>query len=275
MSVSTRVLTLCADDFGLSESISNAIIELVKQQRLSSVSCITNAGHFPAAAGALQPHRARIETGLHFNLTEGRPLSSALSAHWPLLPTVGKLILRSHFGAVPRAAIEQELHAQWQKFYDVFGTEPDFIDGHQHVHDLPVIRDLVIARAQTQQKLPWIRNTGTLAGPGYGFKRAVIKLTGGMQLQRKLHTHKLFSNRMLLGVYDFKLLNYRRLMQRWLGHLPASGGLIFCHPGLISSPSENAGMALCRASEFNYFASKEFMQDLHSAHVRLGVLKQQ
>ncbi len=272
MSISTRVLTLCADDFGLSESISNAIIELVKQQRLSSVSCITNAANFPAAALALQPHRARVEIGLHFNLTEGRPLTAALSAHWPQLPSVAKLIFHSHLGAIPRAAIEQELHAQWQMFYATFGTEPDFIDGHQHVHDLPVIRDLVIAKARTQQKLPWIRNTGTLAGPGYGFKRAVIKLTGGLQLSRKLHIHKLPGNSILLGVYDFKLLNYRRLMQRWLGHLPANGGLIFCHPGLASAQQVDTGMALCRAAEFHYFASKEFMQDLHSAHVHLGVL---
>ncbi len=275
MSSTSRALALCADDFGLSESISAAITALVQQQRLTSVSCITNAANFATAAQTLQPYISHVEVGLHFNLTEGQPLSAALAAHWPELPSVGKLILRTHLGAIPRAAIEQELDAQWQGFYRAFGKEPDFIDGHQHVHDLPGIRGVVLAKARAQQIPPWIRNTGNIHGNGYAFKRRVIEFTGGRALRRQLHQQQLRNNSVLLGVYDFSPRDYRALMQSWLTRLPSSGGLIFCHPGLLTVSDHNSAMANCRAAEHRYFASNEFVQDLHSAHVQLQRLSRQ
>lgn len=275
MPATSRVLALCADDFGLSESISAAIIALVQKQRLTSVSCITNAANFVAAAQSLQPLHSQVEVGLHFNLTEGQPMSTALAAYWPELPSVGHLILRSHLHAIPRAAIEQELHAQWQAFYAAFGKTPDFIDGHQHVHDLPGIRDAVLAKAHTQNNAPWIRNTGSIRGNRYAFKRRVIEFTGGRTLQRQLRQQKLRSNAVLLGVYDFTPRDYRALMQSWLTRLPATGGLIFCHPGLLAATGNHSTMAHCRAAEHRYFASDDFTKDMHAAHVRLQPLSRQ
>ena len=275
MSVNSRVFALCADDFGLSATISAAIIALVQQQRLSSVSCITNAENFATAAAALRPYLTQVEIGLHFNLTEGRPSSPELAAHWPVLPSIGKLILRTHFGAIPHSAIHAELEAQWQAFRAAFDKEPDFIDGHQHVHDLPGIRDLVFAKARMQQHVPWIRNTGTLIGPGYGFKRRVIEFTGGRALQRRLRQQQMHSNRVLLGVYDFTARDYRALMRGWLQQLPEVGGLIFCHPGLLASQGRNSTMAHCRAAEFHYFSSDDFLQDMQLAQTQLQPVNKQ
>lgn len=275
MPITAHVLALCADDFGLSASISDASIALVQQQRLSSVSCITNANNFAAAATALRPYLAQVEVGLHFNLTEGAPLTAALTKIWPKLPSVGKLIIATHFGAIPRAQVEAELQAQWQVFYDAFGKEPDFIDGHQHIHAMPVIRDFILAKARSQHKPPWLRNTGCIAGPGYGFKRRVIEYTGGISLQRQLQKHNLHSNTVLLGVYDFSAVNYRHLMQSWLAQLPTKGGLIFCHPGLATTQSDTSGMAQCRASEYRYLASDAFRHDLQAANVQLQPLIRQ
>jgi chitin disaccharide deacetylase len=275
MSARSRVLALCADDFGLSAPISTAITDLVQHHRLSSVSCITNAENFATAAASLYPHLEQVEVGLHFNLTEGQPLSPALAAHWPELPSVGRLILRAHMGAIPHAAIQHELEAQWQAFHTAFGKEPDFIDGHLHIHDLPIIRELVLEKARAQHNIPWVRNTGNIAGSEYNFKRIMIELTGGRALQWKMRELKLFSNSVLIGVYNFDVVDYRALMQGWLQQLPEKGGLILCHPGHIPPTEVTLSHGSARATEYRYFASDEFLQDLHAAQVQLQPLSQQ
>jgi len=102
--VSRRVLTLCADDFGLSAPISRGIAMLARAQRLSAVSCITNAAHWREAARALRGLPLSVTVGLHFNLTEGRPLSRELARVWPELPSLPRLLLLSHLHQLPRCA---------------------------------------------------------------------------------------------------------------------------------------------------------------------------
>ena len=48
---------------------------------------------------------AGVELGLHFNLTEGTPLSPDLAAHWPVLPGLAKLLALAHLRRLPAAAI--------------------------------------------------------------------------------------------------------------------------------------------------------------------------
>ncbi|KAH8854008.1 Carbohydrate deacetylase [Schistosoma japonicum] len=81
-------------------------------------------------------------TGLHFNLTEGKPLSnvkciqSLLDDHGCFL---GKHGFRSRLTSslVHMDEVEIELESQVNAFRDIFGTIPSHFDGHQHVHILP------------------------------------------------------------------------------------------------------------------------------------------
>ncbi|MBI3563219.1 MAG: ChbG/HpnK family deacetylase [Gammaproteobacteria bacterium] len=275
MLTTARVVAICADDYGLAPGISNAILDLVQQRRLTSVSCITNSADFSRAATQLRPWRDQIEIGLHFNLTEGSPLQPALTQRWPRLPSIGQLIVATHTGLIPRSAVADELQAQLQAFRCGFDRDPDFIDGHQHVHDLPGIRRLIIAAASAAANRPWVRNTGKITGPGYNFKRRVIEFTGGRALHRQLQQQTIPCNTVLAGVYDFTPSHYRGLMQSWLARLPATGGLIFCHPGLPPESTTPQGMAYCRANEWKYFSSEEFTADLHQARVLLLPLRPQ
>ena len=81
-----RPLLVCADDFGLAPGIAAAVAALVRAGRLGAFSCISNAPLWREAAIAVPGLRTRACAGLHLNLTEGRPLSAALAAHWPTLP---------------------------------------------------------------------------------------------------------------------------------------------------------------------------------------------
>ena len=81
----TRVLMLCADDFGLDTGISIAIARLARAGRLNAVSCISNSEGWLEDAAWLSGLPASVNLGLHFNLTEGRPLSRRLARVWPCL----------------------------------------------------------------------------------------------------------------------------------------------------------------------------------------------
>ena len=78
----TKRIVLCADDYGQAPAISDGIIELLKDQRLSAVSCMTNTPDWPIYAKNLLPFRLERDIGLHFNLTEGKPLSEQFRAKY-------------------------------------------------------------------------------------------------------------------------------------------------------------------------------------------------
>ena len=264
----TRVLQLCADDFGIDAGVSNGIARLAHAQRLTAVSCITNCKRWAEDAKLLNELPDTVDVGLHLNLTEGKPASARLSRAWPRLPSLPKLILLAHLGRLPRAALRSELHAQLSAFIAARNERPRFIDGHQHVHHLPGVRDIVLDMVEHIQPLPAVRSTGRVLGPGFGFKRSLIERTGGAILMASLRAHVLPHNPALLGVYDFASTDYRGLMQRWLDEIPAEGALLFCHPG--DPKSDDDPIAAARLREINYLGGDLFVQDLAAANVVLG-----
>ncbi len=243
--------------------------------RISAASCVTSARAWRSegvAVVAATAHLAGFELGLHFNLTEGAPLSPDLARVWPLLPGLERLIVLAHFGRLPRAALAVELRAQRAAFADAVGHAPMFVDGHQHVHHLPGVRGVLLdalADAAAHASPPAVRNTGHVVGPGHAIKRMLIERTGGTALQRQLREHGLRHNDLLLGVYDFHGDDYRGLMRGWLAAAPASGGLVFCHPNhATASAADPIGQA--RRREAAYFASAAFAEDLAEAGVTIG-----
>jgi len=265
-----RTLAVCADDFGLSPGVSRGIAELAARGRLSAVSCLVNMPHWRAGAPLLEALPASVELGLHFNLTEGEPASSELRALWPTLPALPRLIVAAHLHLLPREAIAAELAAQQRGFIEATGREPDFIDGHQHVHHLPGVRDALLEDIALAGARRPVRNTGRVLGPGFGLKRALIAGTGGRALQRALAHRGIAHNAALLGVYDFRPGGYRRWMQAWLAAVPAEGALLFCHPGAADDSGMPDAIASARGPEAAYLGSDGFIEDLRAAQVVLG-----
>jgi hypothetical protein len=265
-----RPLLICADDFGLSSGVDEAISGLVGAGRLNAFSCMSGGPHWRRSAPQVAALRRQAQAGLHFNLTEGVPLSAALRAVWPQYPGLGRLLLAAHGGQLPLQALADELQAQWAAFEDAAGLAPDFLDGHQHVHHLPGVRPMVL-RWSAQHRLP-VRSTAQLAGPASGFKRWVIERTGGRAMAGGLAHHGLPHNRVLLGAYGFEPdADYRHLMQQWLAQVPSSGGaLLFCHPGLPCTEDAQDAIAAARHREHAYLASDAFVQDLAQAGVGLA-----
>ena len=266
----TRRLAVCADDFGGMLAHSEAIAALAERGRLVAIACLTNGPHWQAAAPLLRPLGAHVERGLHFNLTEGRPLSPDLAKRWPRFPGLRQLIARAHLGALPRASLQAEFSAQIETFASATGAAPRFVDGHQHVHHLPVIRTVVLDALARFPVQVAVRSTGDARGPGFDLKRMLIEGTGGRALARLLRERGIAHNPALTGVYDFAETDYRALMRRWLVEVPDEGALLFCHPGSLNAGPAADPIDAARAREAAYLGSPEFESDLRAADVTLA-----
>jgi chitin disaccharide deacetylase len=263
------LVALCADDFGLAPGISQGIADLAARGRLNAISCIVTGDGWEGDAACLADLPAGVQRGLHFNLTEGPPMSPALRRLWPRFPALPRLMARAALGRLPQHALGDEWRAQWQAFVTATGRAPEFVDGHQHVHHLPGVRDTVLDAAAAAGVA--VRNTGRLSGPGFGFKRQVIERSGGRTLLRGLQQRGIAHNAVLAGIYDFAPQpDYRALMQAWLAALPREGGLLMCHPALAMNGADDDPIAAARCREAAYLGSGAFADDLAAAGFSLG-----
>ena len=107
--------------------------------QLSSTTLMVNMPGTEEAVDLAERHPG-LGVGLHFNLTEGRPLTDARS----LVDTDGELLLRGELirrsvrGRVEADEITRELTAQLDRFVS-FGLTPTHLDSHQHVHMVPTV----------------------------------------------------------------------------------------------------------------------------------------
>lgn len=263
-----RTVALCADDFGLGAGISSGIADLAQNGRLNATSCLVNAPAWRAEAPRLRDLPPSVQTGLHFNLSEGEPASAELRRIWPQLPSLPRLLMQAALRRLPEAALACEWRAQWEAFIAATGRTPDFIDGHQHVHHLPGVRDTVLEAAIAAGRP--VRNTGRVGGPGFGFKREVIERSGGRALERELCERGVAHNAVLAGVYDFGARDYRRLMRGWLAAAPAEGALLMCHPAADAPDAIADPIAAARRREARYLRGEAFVDDLAAAGFSLG-----
>ncbi len=255
---------LCADDYGYSPEVSDGILQLIKAQRLSAVSCMTSMENWNSAASELKNFQNNIDIGLHLNLTEG-PTT--------LRSSLNKLIITSHLRLVNYNAIVKLLEQQINLFVAAIGRLPDFIDGHQHVHHLPIVRQALIDIYQKyfpeHQAYIRISSNGFAEDLKNSFKASIIGLTGAKALKKLLLQNQIPFNSSFSGSYDFSTDKpYRERFIEFLKQTK-TGGLIMCHPSLKTNNRQDA-IAAARAQEYAYFISDEFLLDCQQANKQLA-----
>ncbi len=267
-----KQIILCADDFAYSPEISNSIITLAKQQRLSATSCLTNFPHWPTDAKKIQSLSNQISIGLHLNFTEGKALHPASQSQFD---SIGQLIKRSFTKQVDKNLIQQEIIAQIEQFKKHFGQLPDFIDGHQHVHQLPVFRQalLTVYQGYYPNKEAMIRVSSNPLIPAllqarHCPKLLIITLTGALTLKKSLIQLNIPHNKSFSGIYDLQPSNYGKHFARFLNEVNDSG-LIMCHPGNHSNSNADT-IAKARQQEFDFLMSDEFTNLLTRHSIQLS-----
>lgn len=271
--ISSRPITLIADDYGMAPGVSDAIRSLLTEGRLSGTSCMTVGEFWADAAGPLRSTAEqlgpRVEIGLHLCLTAPfRPLTAELrqAAGWDRFPGLGALLRQGLAGRVPPAALAAEITAQYAAFVDAFGREPDFIDGHQHVHLFPGVSAPLAATLDGMGARPrWIRRCGD--GIGRILRRpfapkALVLQALSARSDRTFARLPARRNRGFSGIYDFGDADYAGLFDRWLATAPADA-VMMCHPGFVDAPLAALDpVTTAREAEYQYFSGPAISQAL-------------
>ena len=267
----SKHIIICADDYGQNRSISEGIVLLAEKKRINATSCMVNSRLWSEYHTALLPVQSTTFIGLHLNFTHGEALSTAWKKHdGTQFCNFATLLKNAYLQRLNRDVITAEIQAQLDAFTQAMNTLPDFIDGHQHIHQLPCIRDALFNVCPSGM---FIRKTSNcyrdlLSFDGFP-KRQLIALLGGITLQHRLKTQSIPSNASFSGIYNFKqAANYRHYFKQFLAK-SQDDGLIMCHPGNLSDDVSDP-LHLYRHHELNYFMSDDYLTDLadHSFQLR-------
>jgi predicted glycoside hydrolase/deacetylase ChbG (UPF0249 family) len=255
MSYKPGSVILCADDFAMTEGISEGILSLAENGRLSATGAIVTTELWPRIASRAASLRERLALGLHLNLTFGRPLGvMPILAPQGVLPSAENLVLQAIAGRIQRNEIAAEIERQLDRFEAAAGFPPDFVDGHHHVHVLKGVREVLI-EALTRRYQPgemllrdpsdWLMRI-TRRHVAVGKAIGVAVLAFGF---RRLATASGFLvNSGFSGYSTFGRVPFAQEFGRFLIS-PGSRHMIMCHPGLPDDPSAVGDPIACRRLE--------------------------
>jgi chitin disaccharide deacetylase len=262
-----RRIWLCADDYGISSSVSMAIRDLVVRRRLNATSAMVVAPSFHRseahALDVLNTGMARVAIGLHLTLTAPfRPLSAAYKpVREGAFLSLPATLARAFLHRLSPAALTSEIAAQLRMFVHTFGRPPDFIDGHQHVHLFPQIREAVLEVAKANAPGAWLRQCGRVPPRAFSFGERKAWLLDHLShdFRQRADALGLRTNPGFAGAYAFRDdADFPALFAGFLDQLP-DGGMIMCHPGFVDAELQRLDpLTTLREREYAFLASDAF-----------------
>lgn len=144
-----KVWTVTADDYGLTRGVTDTILETADTGVLTRVSVLANGLAFDYAIDQLRT-RPVLELSLHLNLSEGKPVSAPREiphlvdsdGMFRYSPT--QLLLKTLFASASlredlAREIRHEMRAQIERVRSAVPDREFSIDGHQHIHMVPLV----------------------------------------------------------------------------------------------------------------------------------------
>lgn len=273
-----RPIWLCADDYGIAPGVNGAIRDLIARGRLNATSVMVVAPSFDpseaAALAGLNEGEKRAAIGLHVTLTA--PFQPLTRDFAPLrkgafLPLEGTL-LAAFLQRLRRPRVAAEIAAQIAAFTAAFGRPPDFVDGHQHVHLFPQVRDAFLTVVKEMAPQAWVRQCGRAIPLRERFDRKAMLLDVlSYSFRRRARKKGIRTNPAFAGAYDFRgEPDFAKLFPRFLHRLPPQG-VVMCHPGLVDDDLIRLDpLTGQREKEYAYFAGDEFPRTLAAYGVALA-----
>jgi predicted glycoside hydrolase/deacetylase ChbG (UPF0249 family) len=268
-----RNIILCADDYGIAPAVNQAIRDLIARRRLNATSVMTAAPNFQhhEAEALSAVARSNAAIGLHVTLTAPfQPLSHGFA---PLrrgaFLSLAAMLQRSHLRLLKPELLTIEIVRQFEAFAAAFGRAPDFIDGHQHVHLLPQVREALLSVAKDAAPYAWLRQCGRIPLPArrrYADRKGLVLDGLSRRFRRLAREFGLRTNPAFAGTYAFRSpADFRKLYLNFLDGLP-DGGVIMCHPGIVDTELERLDpLTDLREREYAFFLDDEFPK-LLAAH---------
>ncbi len=268
MNPALRHIWLCADDYGLSPAVSAAIRELVARGLINAASVMVVTPSFSASeAEALQSAAAaRAAIGLHLTLTAPfRPLTDFAPRRGDAFLPLDGMAARGLVRRLDRARLETEIDGQFAAFRQAFGRNPDYVDGHQHVHVFPQISDALLAVIKKQAAQAWLRQCGRAASAPKSLAdpKGYILDALSARLRRLAAQNGIRTNPAFAGTYSFRPdADFEKLFVDFLDGLP-DGGLLMCHPGKVDQELRRLDpLTDLREREYAFFLGDRFPQIL-------------
>lgn len=275
----TRRIVLCADDYGISPGVNEAIRDLIARGRINATSAMVVAPSLTAteaaALTALKRDAPHLQIGLHFTLTAPfRPSSETYTllkndAFLTLPATLGSALI----ARLDRDRIAQEMRAQIAVFSQVFGFLPDYVDGHQHVQIFPQIRDAALSVMRDMLPGAWMRQCGRITplAARVADRKGMLLDMMSAGLRKRAAAAGVGVNPAFAGSYDFGSdPDFATLFAKFLDGLP-DGSVVMCHPGFVDEELKALDpLTNLREREHAFLAGDTFPDILRSHRVTLS-----
>jgi chitin disaccharide deacetylase len=271
-------LIITADDFGLHESINEAVEAASRAGVLTAASLMVTA---PASADAIRRAEglAQLRVGLHVVLTDGwstlaRELIPALADAQGRFD--GSMLRNSlRFFARPsvQRQLEAEIRAQFARFART-GLRLDHVNMHKHFHLHPTVlnillrvgRDYGVCAVRVPDEQLWFAARGSwLCGTSALLLKPWVAL-----MKRRLRASGIFHNDRIFGISASGAMDEARLVEI-IGRLPQGVTEIYLHPATVSGGAIAASMSGYRhADELEGLMSPRVRAAIGASGVTLG-----
>ena len=273
-------IVVCADDYAFTPGVSRAIRELLAARRISATSVMTVSEFWPAEAAALRSVASDADIGLHVTLTDQRPLAPMPTfAPGGQLPPLARVFRAGLLRQLPLIEIEAEIERQVERFVEHYGSPPAHIDGHHHMHQLPGVRDIVVAiAARLGHGQTWVRSCwerpAAVVHRGVGTAKALVIGALGPGITRRARRAGVPVNRGFSGAYDFlaETRSTAELFRRFVSGT-VGNAVVMCHPGIADADlAARDPMTTAREAELRYLLGDAWPALLATNNLDLGPL---
>lgn len=274
-----RRVIVNVDDLGLSEPVNQAVIDLATKRLITATSYMVGGDIKDASIKTL--HHFNIDIGLHLDFTG--IFNTTLPRSLPVL------IKASYLRRLEADTLLAEIQQQLDKFEDKFNQPPKFIDGHQHVHQFPIIRDCLLNELSNRYDRKEHKIAARVTYPlKHDLKAWKIYCLGGHKWRSLCQQAAVPTNHYFGGVYDFQARNsdLDKLWKSWLSHCPISTinnnnpsskcnlaterpvSVIMCHPARTDD-HWNDEIKEAREQEYNWMTSGALKRLYNTYNVKL------
>ncbi|GAA0804082.1 ChbG/HpnK family deacetylase [Psychrobacter piscatorii] len=283
-----RPIIINVDDLGLSTAVNDAVIHLSELGRIGASSYMV--GGTITDGDINQLRKLNVDVGLHLDLTGIFP--SALRG------SLKSIIVASYLRRLNHMQVTDIIKQQLDGFEDRFGHAPLFIDGHQHIHQFPIIRHCLIKELTNRYRDEISKGTlsARVTTPLINdIKSWIIYALGGYAWRHSCEHNHIKTNDKFGGVYSFDTdsLQLASLWEQWLQSVPHNAGLlseqitshakrprtlanvsptlIMCHPAVPENGcnSWEDEIKAARDIEYKWLISDGFKDLLDKYNVRL------
>lgn len=247
-------LIINADDFGMSETVNEAIVDGYKNGILSSTCIMANMPAFQNAAEKLNSVEG-IGLGVHLNIIEGKTILEQPKSNSRLYDENGNFnngfiqILLKSYNKDFMKEVEQEFRGQIEAVLKY--TKPDHLDSHVHTHGIPNIFKLVCKLAK-EYEIPCVRtqyehlyfdgNFKNFVNPSYYINLIKVALLNTFTIinRNTVKKYNLKTNDCVIGVGYTSMMN-ENTIEKGIKKVQNTNELleVICHPDLNQNRTSN------------------------------------